>query len=497
MRRSEATARTTSEQSTVACSFSLSRFALIVRQASRSESTRTARAAPRLSASSPSAPEPAKRSSTAASSTGPTRLNALSRTRSDVGPGVAALRCRDPVAPMGAGDDPQWSEKVTLTTAVDVPALRVRARPVLGRTPVSSLNHADCVWATSPGRFVHRRCGPRRRSVSRAIPTPSRRVSRPCLGSGPSRDRPARATHSAAACREVGAVDVLRATAACSGMRAPRVRRNALRARLSDAGDRRATRLDRDRRRSRISRRAGRRVTCVLRSPVSSRSMPAWSRQLVAGARTASLGRVADRRNGPRIAERARPHRRSRSTGPQRPSTRRASRGARPGSRIQEAPASSRRTAMPTETSLAVRDQVSAARSRLPEAAAVPRSIGPVAPRPKAASPHEPRRRRVVSPRPMPGRSQPPRDEAPRRASGGPETRGRRDRRPRGCPRHRCTRLAATGLRASSEVGRARGARSNAVRRRDQRDQDERSRVADHEVTDDSLSLPLHSSRSE
>src|SRR5207302_5293774 len=66
-------------------SSSLSRLRSIARLASRSDSTKTARAAPRESASSPIAPEPAKRSSTEAPSTGPIRLKAASRTRSPVG----------------------------------------------------------------------------------------------------------------------------------------------------------------------------------------------------------------------------------------------------------------------------------------------------------------------------------------------------------------------------------------------------------------------------
>src|SRR5262245_12209425 len=59
----------------------------MVRQASRSFSTKVAWAAPRESASSPIAPDPAKRSSTVASSVapGPSRLKAASRTRSAVG----------------------------------------------------------------------------------------------------------------------------------------------------------------------------------------------------------------------------------------------------------------------------------------------------------------------------------------------------------------------------------------------------------------------------
>ena len=69
---------------------------MIVRQASRSESTKTQLSAPRDSASSPIAPEPAYRSSTAAPSTGPIRLNAVSRTKSEVGrvtsPFGAAIR---------------------------------------------------------------------------------------------------------------------------------------------------------------------------------------------------------------------------------------------------------------------------------------------------------------------------------------------------------------------------------------------------------------------
>src|SRR5438094_4805985 len=64
---------------------SFSRLREIVRHASRSDSTNVADAAPRESASSPIAPEPAKRSSTVASSTGPIKLKAASRTRSPVG----------------------------------------------------------------------------------------------------------------------------------------------------------------------------------------------------------------------------------------------------------------------------------------------------------------------------------------------------------------------------------------------------------------------------
>ena len=89
MRRSAESTWRASRQRTVApVSSSFARFRSIARQASRSDSTKTALAAPRESASSPIAPEPAKRSSTAAPSTGPIRLNAASRTRSDVGRGV-------------------------------------------------------------------------------------------------------------------------------------------------------------------------------------------------------------------------------------------------------------------------------------------------------------------------------------------------------------------------------------------------------------------------
>src|SRR5262245_24049434 len=66
-------------------SLSLSRLRSIACRASRSVSTKTAVVAPRESASSPIAPEPAKRSSTVASSTGPIRLKAASRARSEVG----------------------------------------------------------------------------------------------------------------------------------------------------------------------------------------------------------------------------------------------------------------------------------------------------------------------------------------------------------------------------------------------------------------------------
>src|SRR6187397_1200738 len=61
--------------------------------ASRSDSTKTTELAPRDRASRPIAPEPAKRSSTAMSSTGPIRLNAASRTRSPVGR-VSPLRAK-------------------------------------------------------------------------------------------------------------------------------------------------------------------------------------------------------------------------------------------------------------------------------------------------------------------------------------------------------------------------------------------------------------------
>src|SRR5688572_12431393 len=68
----------------------------MTRQAAASDSAKTQRRAPRERASSPSAPEPAKRSSTDAPSTGPTRLKSASRTRSPVGrvcsPFGAAIR---------------------------------------------------------------------------------------------------------------------------------------------------------------------------------------------------------------------------------------------------------------------------------------------------------------------------------------------------------------------------------------------------------------------
>ena len=85
-RASLRTVQTASAQTTLApVSFSCSRFSEIVLHAARSLSTKVTLAAPRESASRPSAPEPAKRSSTLAPSTGPIRLNAASRTRSPVG----------------------------------------------------------------------------------------------------------------------------------------------------------------------------------------------------------------------------------------------------------------------------------------------------------------------------------------------------------------------------------------------------------------------------
>src|SRR5215475_14107033 len=57
----------------------------MARSASRSLSTKTALAAPLESASRPMAPEPAKRSTTVAPSTGPIRLKAASRARSEAG----------------------------------------------------------------------------------------------------------------------------------------------------------------------------------------------------------------------------------------------------------------------------------------------------------------------------------------------------------------------------------------------------------------------------
>ena len=97
MRGSCRSVQTASPQTTRApVSFSFARLSEIVRQAARSLSTKVTLSAPRESASSPSAPEPAKRSSTRAPSTGPIRLNAASRTRSPVGrvarPFGAAIR---------------------------------------------------------------------------------------------------------------------------------------------------------------------------------------------------------------------------------------------------------------------------------------------------------------------------------------------------------------------------------------------------------------------
>ena len=78
----------------------------IVRQASRSDSTNTQLAAPRESASSPIAPEPAKRSITVAPSTGPDQVER--RLAHEVGrrPCVGALRRVDPVPLAAARDDP-------------------------------------------------------------------------------------------------------------------------------------------------------------------------------------------------------------------------------------------------------------------------------------------------------------------------------------------------------------------------------------------------------
>ena len=64
---------------------SFSRFRSIALAAAVSDSTNIALSAPRDSASRPSAPEPAKRSSTRAPSTGPRIAKIASRTRSDVG----------------------------------------------------------------------------------------------------------------------------------------------------------------------------------------------------------------------------------------------------------------------------------------------------------------------------------------------------------------------------------------------------------------------------
>ena len=117
-----------------------------MRHASRSDSTKTTRSAPRERASSPSAPEPANRSSTSAPSTGPIRLNAFSRTRSEVGrvamPFGAAIRC------------PRWVPAMIrmslMVPARDVSGLApgtggVHARPLFRQwhPAFAALNHAD------------------------------------------------------------------------------------------------------------------------------------------------------------------------------------------------------------------------------------------------------------------------------------------------------------------------------------------------------------------
>ena len=150
VRRSPATRRTASWQRTEPFSFSLSRLAPIVRQASRFDSTNVALAAPRLSASSPIAPEPAKRSSTSASSTGPIRLNAFSRTRSEVGRVVAPRGRGDPMPAVAAGDDPHLDGMVPGTAV-----------------PGTGLRHSA---AADRGDHVHARRGCERRVECRPLP---------------------------------------------------------------------------------------------------------------------------------------------------------------------------------------------------------------------------------------------------------------------------------------------------------------------------------------
>ena len=180
-------------------SSSLSRLALIVRQASRSSSTNVAVAAPRLSASSPSAPEPAKRSSTSASSTGPIRLNAFSRTRSEVGrvssPFGAAIR------------RPRWVPAMILTRRARLLRRGGPPRPATGRprrAARAAISRARSIRSRSTRSFVN---------AGRSSPTAACRAAG-LRGAG--RDRPAASSKpsvvSTSACSRASAVSVSSST---------------------------------------------------------------------------------------------------------------------------------------------------------------------------------------------------------------------------------------------------------------------------------------------
>ena len=127
----------------LAASPSASRFSLSAPARRASRSTNTARCAPRESASMPSAPVPANRSSTAAPSTSPSIENSASRTRSDVGrwscPAAPSAACRRSV-PRSRACDPRDVTAAALTrgsarsaSAPNARCERVAEQRVLGR----------------------------------------------------------------------------------------------------------------------------------------------------------------------------------------------------------------------------------------------------------------------------------------------------------------------------------------------------------------------------
>src|SRR5262245_62330912 len=112
----------------------------MVSAAVRSESTKTALAAPRERASRPSAPVPAKRSSTSAPSTGPMRLKTASRTRSPVG---------RTSSPLGAKIRAPLREPAIILNPFGFPAERIEDLLLLVEEPLSQLTSLDNQFSIS------------------------------------------------------------------------------------------------------------------------------------------------------------------------------------------------------------------------------------------------------------------------------------------------------------------------------------------------------------
>ena len=137
---------------------SASRFWRTAAIAGRACSTNVHCAAPRLSASMPSAPEPANRSSTVASRTTSrlaSVLNVASRTRSLVGR-VAARRARPAAGPAGAGHHAHAATLRAADWSEMEPEATITCVDCGGRAHLLTYPREDGTWL--PGDVVAYRC---------------------------------------------------------------------------------------------------------------------------------------------------------------------------------------------------------------------------------------------------------------------------------------------------------------------------------------------------